>query len=90
MACTKPSALPLPPPQEEPDAVLLVRDRTIRLVGDAENYVVDCGKQTVIICFKEENAEPVAIKLDKLPALIAELSAISRKCGQLNVAPEMW
>lgn len=70
--------------------MLLVRDRTIRLTGDAENYVVNCSDQTVIICFVEEGAGTVTIKLDKLPVLIAELSAINRKCGQLNVTPEMW
>lgn len=75
--------------QEEPDAVLLVMDRTVRLSGDTADYEINCYERTVKR-YPKESGIALTIDLDKLPTMIAELSAINRKLDALTVTTEMW
>ena len=81
--------VPVPTPQEEPDAVLLVMDRTVRLSGDTADYEINCSERTVKR-YPKESGIALTIDLDKLPTMIAELSAINRKLDALTVTTEMW
>lgn len=77
------------PPQEEPDAVLLVTDRTVCLMGDKAKYTIYFTSGNVH-CEIEEESRSFRLKIDELPAIIAELSAIQRKCDALKMTTEMW
>lgn len=75
------------PPQEEPDAVLLVTGRVIALKGESATYTINCGNSTVSCTIRDRVFQ---LNLDELPAIIAELSAIQRKCDALKMTTEMW
>ena len=75
--------------QEEPGAVLLVTDRTVRLSGDTADYEINCSERTVKR-YSKESGIALTIALDQLPTMIAELSAINRKLDALTVTTEMW
>ena len=76
-------------PQEEPDAVLRVTDRTMCLMGDKAKYTIYFTSGNVH-CEIEEESRAFRLKIDELPAIIAELSAINRKCDTLKMTTEMW
>ena len=71
------------------ERVLLVMDRTVRLSGDTADYEINCSERTVKR-YPKESGIALTIDLDKLPTMIAELSAINRKLGTLTVTTEMW
>ena len=75
------------PPQEEPDAVLLVTGRVIALKGESATYTINCGNSSVSCTIRDRVFQ---LNLDELPAVIAELSAIQRKCDALKMTTEMW
>lgn len=81
--------VPVATTQEEPDAVLLVTDRTVRLSGDTADYEINCSERTVKR-YPKESGIALTIALDQLPAMIAELSAINCKLDALTVTTEMW
>ena len=78
------------PPQEEPDAVLLVTDRTIELHGDKVKYSIFMSAGSVLCEFDDDTTRTICLNVDELPAIIAELSAIQRKCDTLKMTTEMW
>lgn len=79
--------VPVTPPQEEPDAVLLVTGRVIALKGESATYTINCGNSSVSCTIRDRVFQ---LNLDELPAIIAELSAIQRKCDALKMTTEMW
>lgn len=82
------SEQPVKRAEVEPDACLVVQNRTVVLHGKQGAYTIDCKSKLLQIDFGE--GAGMVINLPELSDFVNELRAIERKLGELNVQNEMW
>lgn len=75
--------------EEEPDASLVVENRTIGLAGLYAGYKVNIKDKNVVV-FVEDNVDALVVPFDQIENFARELAAISRHISGLHIGNEMW
>ena len=75
--------------KDEPDASLVVEDRTISLAGLFAGYRINIKDKKVIV-FIEDGVDALVVPFDQVENFAKELTAINRHISDLHIGNEMW
>ena len=86
-----PSMRSAEPPKNEPsEALLVVANRCVNVVGSENEYEIDYSAQRVRMRRQKDGKFYWDFAFDELAGVAAELGVIAKKTNELRITPEMW
>lgn len=78
-------------PKEEPvNALLVVTNRSINVVGADNEYSIDYAEQRIRMRRRNDGKFYWDLSFEEIGNVASELSAIAKKVQNLKITPEMW